>query len=115
MRNLNIRKNTPDKLADLNRTIYAKTSQFSLKPAKSLVVEAVENVPKRSIIKKESTIKSSDQLNEAIRVTRNRKVQFADLQFVDDIDTYIRDEERSYTKVTKLSQKQKKVRDSLTG
>lgn len=68
----------------------------------------------RSIIKKESTLKLSSEieLNNSKRREQkyqkpNRKVQFADLLLVSDVDEYIKNEEQGYRKVTKNNRKQK--------
>ena len=68
----------------------------------------------RSIIKKESTLKLSSEIELSNSKSReqkyqkpNRKVQFADLLLVSDVDEYIKNEEKGYRKVTKNNRKQK--------
>jgi hypothetical protein len=61
---------------------------------------AAPSQPKRSIIKKESAIRPSHEIEQAKAKKEGkalaRKVHFADLQFIDDVDDYIRNEEKSY-------------------
>jgi hypothetical protein len=69
----------------------------------------------KSIIKKHSVIKASHEIAEQAQkgIKSTRKVQFEDLMFVDDVDEYIRTEEKGYTKVSKLNMPKK--RKNLSG
>jgi hypothetical protein len=69
-------------------------------------------LPSKSIIKKESAYKEEFGKSSKSKKNENlgnvgkkiiRKVQFADLAFVDDVDDYMRNEEMNYHKVTRLS------------
>lgn len=108
---------TPDKLDQLNRKVYPRTTQFSLRqpvdpiPDSPLITESSQHLPMRSIIKKQSAIKPSHEILSQSKKGREsvRKVQFEDLMYVDDVDEYIRAEEKSYHKVTKKNVKPKNV------
>lgn len=119
------RDSTPDKLADLNRPYVPRTT-FDCSPhdsdmADPLMFLNLVSAPTsyRSIIKKESTLKSSHEIEQA-KIKKQqaklqkptRKVQFADLILVDDVDDYMRNEESNYHKVTKIDRPRKHKRPS---
>lgn len=114
------RESTPDKLADLNRPYVPRINSFEL--GRQIDVDCNEpllflnfvsaSLPSKSIIKKESAYKEEHEKISKLKKQENsahagkkliRKVQFADLSFVDDVDDYMRNEEMNYHKVTRLS------------
>jgi hypothetical protein len=66
----------------------------------------------KSIIKKNSVLKTVDEIRKEKKLKKlddkksskgsRRRVNFEDLQYVDNIDEFIRDEEQNYGKVSKL-------------
>ena len=56
---------------------------------------------KKSSIKKTSVLKSSHEIAQLKGSKPGRKVHFADLKYVDDVDDYIHNEEMSYSKASK--------------
>lgn len=79
-------------------------------PADELINANPSTIASKSIIKKQSAYKE-----EVIKHSKSnkqeysgekkliRKVQFADLAYVDDVDDYMRNEESNYHKVTRMS------------
>ena len=110
-----------DKLNDLNRAVIKRPAHFSVRPTEPKIDEmplfldfSVPSQPHKSIIKKNSIIKSSHEI-ELLRekqaegkLKKGKKVQFEDLLYVEDIDEHIRNEELNYSKLTKLAPKKKK-------